>query len=328
MSKKSKKILFKILKILGKILGVLLLLFILLVLFVRSPWGQGIIVDKAVSYVKDKTNTEVRIDKLFVTFDGNISLDGLYLEDTQGDTLVFSKHLEAEIPLWSVITGGPISVDDVTWEGVRANVVRKDSITGYNYQFLIDAFAATDTTSVQPAPTAQDTTALQLNLGTFDFTDIQLNYADQVTGMQANLNLGALEVQMQETNLEEMLFDIGDSRLANTKVVYKQTKPIAPSADTTEVPLPILRIGELVVEDVTFDYASTPDGIAADGTLAVLETHIPQIDLKNNTIEVEDFVLKNSVVNLALQTVEKQETEAEALPETSQELWPPFTVAV
>ena len=91
MSKKSKKILLKILKILGKILGVLLLLFILLVLFVRSPWGQGIIVDKAVNYVKDKTNTEVRIDKLFVTFDGNISLDGLYLEDTQGDTLVFSK---------------------------------------------------------------------------------------------------------------------------------------------------------------------------------------------------------------------------------------------
>ena len=328
MSKKSKKILFKILKILGKILGVLLLLFILLVLFVRSPWGQGIIVDKAVSYVKDKTNTEVRIDKLFVTFDGNISLDGLYLEDTQGDTLVFSKHLEAEIPLWSVITGGPISVDDVTWEGVRANVVRKDSITGYNYQFLIDAFAATDTTSVQPAPTAQDTTALQLNLGTFDFKDIQLNYTDQVTGMQANLNLGALEVQMQETNLEEMLFDIGDVRLANTKVVYKQKEPITPSADTTEVPLPILRIGELIVEDVTFDYASTPDGIAADGTLAVLETHIPQIDLKNNVIEVEDFLLKNSVVNLALQTVEKQEAATEALPKTSQELWPPFTVAV
>ena len=43
---------------------------------------------------------------------------------------------------------------------------------------------------------------------------------------------------------------------------------------------------------------------------------------------IEDFLLKNSVVNLALQTVEKQGAPAEALPETSQELWPPFAVAV
>ena len=124
MSKSAKKIAIKTLKIFGKILGVILLLLLLIVLFVRSPWGQGILVDKAINYITDKTNTEVQIDKLFITFGGNLSLDGLYLEDKQGDTLVYSKHLEADIPLWSLISGGPISIDDVEWEGLKANIFR------------------------------------------------------------------------------------------------------------------------------------------------------------------------------------------------------------
>ena len=58
------------------LLGVLVFLF-LVILFVRSPWGQSIIVDKAVNFVADKTGTIVAIDKLFITFDGDVQLDGL-----------------------------------------------------------------------------------------------------------------------------------------------------------------------------------------------------------------------------------------------------------
>jgi len=145
------------------LLGVFIFLF-LLVLFIRSPWGQNIIVDKAVQYVSNKTQTKVAIDKLFITFNGNIQLNGLFLEDTKGDTLVYSKYLEADVPLLSMIKGGAVGVDYLKWDGLRANIKRKDSISGYNFQFLIDAFAPTDTTTV-----ATDTTAskpLDLILGT------------------------------------------------------------------------------------------------------------------------------------------------------------------
>lgn len=77
----KEKTFIRIAKILGKILGVLLILILLLVLFVRSPWGQDIITSKAVAYVSNKTGTEVQVEKLFITFSGDILLDGLYLED-------------------------------------------------------------------------------------------------------------------------------------------------------------------------------------------------------------------------------------------------------
>ncbi len=107
-----------------------------MILFVRSPWGQSIIVDKAVNFVADKTGTKVAIEKLFITFDGDVQLDGLYLEDIKGDTLVYSKSLEANIPLWKMIRGEGVGVDALDWDGLRANIIRKDSITGYNFQFL------------------------------------------------------------------------------------------------------------------------------------------------------------------------------------------------
>ena len=59
----------------------LLVLIPVIIIFIRSPWGQNIIVDKVVNYVSEKTNTRVEIEKLFITFDGDVQLNGLYLED-------------------------------------------------------------------------------------------------------------------------------------------------------------------------------------------------------------------------------------------------------
>jgi len=67
-----------------------ILLLAALILFIRSPWGQDIVVEKATNYVSSKTGTEVSIRRLFITFFGNIFLEDLYLEDTKGDTLLYS----------------------------------------------------------------------------------------------------------------------------------------------------------------------------------------------------------------------------------------------
>lgn len=134
-TEKKSKTKNKILKTISKIVLGLILVFVVVILFVRSPWGQDIIVNKAVSYISDKTNTKVAVKNLFITFSGAIQLDGLYLEDTKGDTLVYSKTLEANVPLWSIITGKGVGVDALTWEGLRANIIRKDSISGYNFNF-------------------------------------------------------------------------------------------------------------------------------------------------------------------------------------------------
>ena len=177
-----------------------MILITLLILFVRSPWGQSIIVDKAVNFVTDKTNTKISVDKLFLTFKGSLQLDGLYLEDTKGDTLIYSKTLEANLPLWAMIKGGAVGIDNLNWDGLRANIKRKDTISGYNFQFLIDAFATED-----PNPVIKDSTTkpLKIIIGNFDFKNIHVVFNDEILGIDSHIKIGNLTANMEKVDLQK-----------------------------------------------------------------------------------------------------------------------------
>jgi len=322
--KKEKKTFIRIAKILGKILGVLLILILLLVLFVRSPWGQDIITSKAVAYVSNKTGTEVQVEKLFITFSGDILLDGLYLEDKKGDTLVYSKHLEVDLPIWPLITGGGIGVDNLEWSGVRANVYRTDSLKGFNYQFLIDAFTSPDTTTTTPV----DTSSVELTLGSFQLADIKLNYNDAVAGMQAALDLGSLNLEMKETDLANMRFAIGDARLADTRATYTLAKA-QPETPPSDAPLPSISVGDFELSNVSVNYKSVPDGMLANALIKDFKLELPMANLAENQIEVDAIALKNSDFRID-RTVNPADTLSKTATDTTKTdfTWPDFDIKV
>ncbi|OBX26812.1 hypothetical protein A9996_03105 [Gelidibacter algens] len=298
MLKQPKKKKYRALKIIGKIILGILIFIILLVLFVRSPWGQGIIVDKVVSYISDKTNTKVEIENLFVTYDGDIQLDGLYLEDKKGDTLIYSKSLEANIPLWAMIRGEGIGVDALDWEGVRANIIRKDTLNGYNFQFLIDAFAATDTTTV-----ATDSSAAPLNivLGKLNFKDFDVVFDDAVAGIESRFDIGTLNADMETTDVQKMVFKASTLKLTNSNIKFIQ-KPVPIDPNAEPAPLPLLSVENLTLTNVSADYQSYGDRIAAEVNISELFAKIPKVDLANSDFEVETFNLKNSSILIRTET--------------------------
>ncbi|MCX7548806.1 translocation/assembly module TamB domain-containing protein [Xanthomarina sp. F1114] len=301
----AKKKRFRFLKIIGRIiLGILLLLF-LLILFVRSPWGQNIIVTKAVSFLSDKTKTKVEVEKLFITFDGDIQLNGLYLEDTKGDTLIYSKQLEANVPLWALIQGNGIGVDGLEWEGVRANITRKDSIEGFNFQFIIDAFATQDTTTV-----AVDTTSAPINLilGNLNFKNFDVVYKDAVTGIDSRYKFGKLHANMDKTDLETMTFKASSLELEDSHIKFLQT-PVPPTQDSEESTMPLFSVEEFTLTNVFANYQSKADRLATTLDIKELYAEIPNIDIANQLFEVDEFSLKNSSISLKTETEKNVVTE-------------------
>ncbi|WP_229720422.1 translocation/assembly module TamB domain-containing protein [Winogradskyella helgolandensis] len=274
-------------------LGVLVFLF-LVILFVRSPWGQSIIVDKAVNFVADKTGTKVAIEKLFITFDGDVQLDGLYLEDIKGDTLVYSKSLEANIPLWKMIRGEGVGVDALDWDGLRANIIRKDSITGYNFQFLIDAFATTDTTTVET-----DTTSTPLNLviGNLNFNNFDIVFDDAVAGIESRFKIGKLKADLETTNIEDMIFEASDIELTNANIKFIQ-KPATIDTTSSDAPLPKLAFENITFNNVVAYYESQPDRLIADVDISEFETRSPYINLAESDFSLGKITLKNSRISL------------------------------
>ncbi|WP_240673156.1 translocation/assembly module TamB domain-containing protein [Aequorivita ciconiae] len=301
----------------------------LLILFVRSPWGQNIIVQRAVKYVSGKTHTRVEIDKLFITFDGNVMLKGLFLEDKKGDTLIYSKSLEADIPLLPLIRGNSFGIDNLYWEGLRANVIRKDSIDGYNFQFLIDAFVTPDTTTV-----AVDTTSSTMNLilGDFHFKDFNIVFDDAVLGIDSQFQIGSLNLQMKKTDLENMDFRASQATISNARIKYIQSPvPPQPKGDS---PLPFLELDKIALKNVFLDYQSYGDRIAAEAEIADLYLEMKEADLANNTIDIGDFRLKNSIITLNTETEvngitqKVEEVKDEAKEDIRNFEWPDFRIAI
>ena len=277
MEKKRKH---RTLRRLGRIFLVLLLLFVVLILFIRSPWGQDIIVSKAISYVSGKTGTTINIDKLFVTFSGGVQLEGLFMEDKKGDTLIYSKSLEADVALSPLIFGNRLNLKNLEGEGLTANISRAEDSEKYNFDFLIDAFAPEEST---PTPAASE--PMQIAIGTIDFADFKLVYRDDFLGIDTALRLGKLYLEADAIDLEAMRFTLDEMALSDTNIEYRQSKPFV-SEDSTETSLPFFAVDELKIENVSVNYNSVPDQMVANMNIGDFLLELPKADLAKNDFEI------------------------------------------
>lgn len=327
---KAAKISLKVLKVLGWILLAIVILLFLIILFIRSPWGQDIIVGKAVDFAKEKTGTEVSIDRLFITFSGNVFLEGLYLEDQQADTLLYSESLETGVAVLPLVRTGAIHVSKLEWEGLKANVFREGETGKFNFDFIMEAFQS-DTASVEPTPTDTTSALPDIDLGPINMKRFDLSYIDEVMGLEGRFQLGELSLDMERIDLNKMDFYIKDFLFSNSSVYYKQTKPFeATEEDTTAGgPMPLVIIDRFAINNVKAYYESQPDGLVADVALGEFLVELPEANLEDNKIRLRTLSLHDSEVILKMSA---EEPAAEATPDTVSAgdgvVWPDWMVEV
>ena len=319
MGKNKRK--YRWLRRTARVLAVLFAVFILLVLFVRSSWGQDIIVSKVTDYISNKTNTAVTIDKLFIGFSGNIILEGLYLEDIVGDTLVYSKSLEANLPLRPLLFGNEINVKSVSWDGLKANISRTENSEDFNFSFFVDALVPQDT--VTPATASAP---MEISVGKLDFTDFDLKYTDGFLGIESSLKLGKLLLDADKIDINTLRFELDGFRLADTKITYTQTKPFTAETDTVETDLPFISVNELVLNNVTANYNSLPDAIGAQVVLGRLNLELPKADLSKNIFEIDALALDNSTISLQVPNTSSETQDTSGNLASNTVLWPEYRI--
>ena len=278
--------------------------------------------DKVVKSISDKTNTKVEIDRLFITFSGNIFLEGLYLEDTKGDTLLFSRSLEANLPISPILFSNEINLKSLEWNGLTANVKRQEGTEAFNFDFLLDAFISTDT---------KDTTesrAMAIRLGEFDFNDFKIDYEDGFLGIRTNLQLGSLYADVSNFDLDNMQFELDDLEWKNSKFTYEQTAQFPVAEDTTKTQLPFLKVDNFKIVNVTADYNSIPDELRAAIAIGVFETELPKVDLANNSFEIDALLLKDSKIQLQVVATDSTLHDSEIVVSPKNINWPEYTVGV
>lgn len=328
-TKQQKSFGYKLLRFIAWSLVSIVILVFLLLLFIRSPWGQNLIVQRAVNYISDKTHTEVAIEKLFITIDGNIFLKGLYLEDEKGDTLVYSKSLELDIPIIPIIRGNGIAVNSLDWRGLRANVVQIDLEEGYNFQFLIDAFVSENEPEVTSKEEDASSEPLNLKIGSIYLEDFDIIYEDVATGIDSELKFEELSLNFDKIDLETMDFRVAYATISDAYIRLKQTPIPDIEEETAETPLPYLVLNTLNLHNIIVDYEATDSKMKADLNLGSLYLKLPKADLANNELLVDLLQLHNTTAAIRMYTdADNEELVAVEQPSTESFSWPDFILAV
>ncbi|MBD8387513.1 translocation/assembly module TamB domain-containing protein [Dysgonomonas sp. BGC7] len=154
---KQRNITKRVLKVLLYIALIIIGLNVLLYALLSIPYIQQKVADFAVSQLKNTLKTEVSIDEVRLSLFNRVSLKGIYIEDQTKDTLLYAKDLNGTLSPWELIKNKELAITSITLEDFVINVNQKDSISDFNFQFIIDAFSSTDTTQT-------DTTKSSLNI--------------------------------------------------------------------------------------------------------------------------------------------------------------------
>jgi len=278
---------------------------VLIALSLNIPAVQNFVKDKAITYLKNKTKTEVRLESIKIALPKDVVLNKFYIEDRKGDTLLYAEKLQVDISLFKLLKN-TVEVNNIELKNIRANVKRINPDTSFNFSFLVDAFM-----SEEKKDPEKDTTSapLKFRIDKVLFTDIGITYRDDVAGNDVKLYLGEFKTKIKDFDLANQNYVIKTLSLKNTSLNYLQQKPLTQlvqhltnsvdSAQKEQGKLPTIAIEDFAFSNVKVNYddqLSTTKAIADINDLGLLNL---KVDLTNGKYTADKARLNQSKILFA-----------------------------
>ncbi len=191
---------------------------ILLYLAIQTDIVQNALVKFATNKLSKSLATEVRIDKVSISFFSKLSLDGTLIRDQKKDTLLYAGSLKVNITDWFFLKDRA----DLKYIGLENAVVklqRKDTV--WNYQFIVDYFGGSSTPNKKKK-------AFELSLKKIDLKNVHFFQNDLWVGEQNTFKVGALMIDAEKIDFKNNQYFINEITLAKPRVVMQNLEGLRP----------------------------------------------------------------------------------------------------
>ncbi len=293
--KSVKGIFVNVVKVFGWVLVSLLLLLIILILLIRLPAIQNKLTQKAVFFLENKIGTEVNLEHIFISFPKKIVLKGLYLEDQSKDTLLYAGELSVDTDLWGLIQN-QIELNVIELTNCTASIKRSANDSTFNFTYIIEAFVGDKATPVAADTT---TTAWQFSIEEVSISKTLFSFQDKFAGNDITLNIGALDLSMNEFDLTESIYAVESFELTNTQAEIMQSQLASTSIteeDTVKSKMPKISFETIELNSTKIQYKNAAgQNIHAD--LEKFHIEANEVDLNKNKIDIDYVELKGSVIS-------------------------------
>ncbi|MGB3799314.1 MAG: translocation/assembly module TamB domain-containing protein [Lewinella sp.] len=225
---------------------------VLVFLLIQLPFVQDRLTREVEKVAANTLGTDVGIGEINLQFPSNLSIDDVYVNHPDGDTIARLGHLGIGLDMFALV-GSTLNITSVEINDVYANVVTTDSTS--NIAFLMEAFA-TDSTAAAVA-TPADTTAsggftINLNGAKLLLTNADIYYQDDPMGILADVTAQRLEGEIDEADLETMEFAIDYLELESADALIALGESSTPTDTTAESAPMALAAGRVTISESNF----------------------------------------------------------------------------
>jgi hypothetical protein len=223
-------------------------------------------------------------------------LTGLYLEDQQRDTLLYAGELAINTDLWK-LTKQTIQLNDIELSDFTASVSRSERDSAFNFDYIIDAFAS-DSAAVPDTTKAPWT----FSVGNVVLDNIRVLFADRLMGNNISLQVGTLDLSMDELDLERSVYKVDAVSLENVRanIVQSKVEPdtveIVPDSTDQEVTLE-LGVNDVNISNIKALYNHQGTGQILSLDLGKLIIEGDQMDLRNRSIDLDKLDLQDTFIS-------------------------------
>jgi translocation and assembly module TamB len=297
--------------------GLLLLPFLLVaiaVILLYLPPIQNVVRGKAVDFLTDKIGTVVTLESLHLRFPLGVKLEGLYVEDQRGDTLLYAGDVRTRVGLRALF-GKRILLDPIELSDVRATLYQ-DSDSVFNFDFIIDAFVGPDTAVVEVQK--DGTGGFNFAIGAVRLKRIHYDMLMEPSELALDLHLGELELDFDLFALDPMAYHVDELVLKNTRIAMRSAsgEPAPPTYPDLENPLADIdvRFNGISLEEVSFSMMTTDTGDSLWIAVNEAELNTRSIDLTKQQLALEELDLdglKIGMLAMSRETVVDTVTSAD-----------------
>jgi translocation and assembly module TamB len=245
----------------------LVLLFILVALLIRIPSVQNKLVDYATTFVSRKTHTKVEIKNVGISFPKAVVLEGIYLEDTQTDTLLYAGKVKVDMALYGLLSSkidiGSFTIEDAT---IRLYSTQTDPM--FNYHFLISAFG--DTTKQMVEKTASPS-KWTFSLEKINLKNVKFTYNDVYGGMKVFAGITKANTRVGEIAPQKSIYAFNELILSGLTVAVQTSEPEYTQTKSPEKNLPLISAKKLQISNSLVNYRDSVNYLSVVSDIDQLE---------------------------------------------------------
>ncbi len=293
--------------------------FILLVYTViHTRWFQDWAIKKTTTYLSKELNTNVKIDKITFDLFSKLDLEGFYVADLKGDTLLYAESFKVDYGLTlKTLYGQGFAIDGLLLENAKVYLKRKVGEKNSNLQFVLDYLKGEE----KPKTDAPQGTPFDLKLKYLSFKKIKFVNDDEVTGnfTSASLDDGSISFEKLDIPNNQILIKaieiiqptivVQEKERFPSSEVEKEEKKEITHTDTkkdTSKPKPlIVQLKKFNLTDGSFAYDNFRVSPAKKYADIVDFNHL---NIKDLTFQLDDLDLQKDDLKARLKQIAFKET--------------------